>query len=202
LVRKNWRISAIPRSGFALIAWDGHQHFTRYGNNVRNDHDGKNNARGEKTYAIDRALKKRQETQGVLERGLNVLAHQRNDDKNAEQTIDDAGNGGQQIDEELQRIGNPCRGKFRKKDCSTDAEGDGNHECNAGSYERPIDKRQRAELPRDRVPDLGPPEAQSELLDGRHRLDRQDQADAADERNQHEPERAGPDSKRDVATRL
>src|SRR4029077_11986555 len=70
---------------FALIAGDGHQHFTRDGNNVRNDHDGENNARGEKTYAIDRALKERQETQGVLQRGLNVLAHQRNDDKNTEQ---------------------------------------------------------------------------------------------------------------------
>ena len=47
--------------------------------------------------------------------------------------------------------------------------------------ERAPDERQRAELARDRIPDLGPPEAEAELLNRQHRLPHQLEADRRDD---------------------
>ncbi len=53
---------------------------------------------------------------------LNVLAHQRNDDEDAEDPIDNTGDSGQKIDEEFERVGNSCGGELREKNGSADAQ--------------------------------------------------------------------------------
>ena len=65
-------------SGFALIARNREQHFTRDRNDVRNHHDGEDDASGEEADAVRGAREKRNEAEGVIQRRLNVFAHQRN----------------------------------------------------------------------------------------------------------------------------
>src|SRR6266581_3597983 len=43
--------------GFALVARDGEKHFTGDGNDIGDDHNGEDNARGQKADAVGRALK-------------------------------------------------------------------------------------------------------------------------------------------------
>jgi len=48
----------------------------------------------------------------MLERGLDVLAHQGNDDKDAQEAVNHAGNGGEKIDEEFEGVGEPRGGQL------------------------------------------------------------------------------------------
>src|SRR5712664_3780681 len=151
-------------SGFALVARDREEHFARDGNNVGNDHDGEDDAGGQKSDAVGRALKEREEAEGMLERGLNVLTHQRNNDEDTKEAIDDAGNGGEKINEKFERIGNPCRGELREKDGGTDAEGDGDDQRNGGRDEGAVNERQRTELAKDGIPDGGAEKIEAEFV--------------------------------------
>ena len=68
--------------------------------------------------------------------------------------------------------------------------------------ERAPDERQRTELARNRIPDLGAPEIEAEFLDRQHRLPRQLEADRTDNQDQDECEGTRPDPESQVARTL
>ncbi len=82
----------------------------------------------------------------LLRRGLNVFAHQRDDDEDAEQAVDHAGDGGEKIDEKLQRVGDAGGREFGEKNGGADAERDGDEQRDRGGDERAVDEGQRAEI--------------------------------------------------------
>ena len=121
-------------------------------------------AGGKQPDAITRALKKRKETERVLQHGLKVIAHQRNDDKHAKQSVDHAGHSGEKIDEELQGIGNSRGSQLSQENCRPDAKRYGNQERNRSGDERAVNEGQRSELTENGVPDGGAEKIEAELV--------------------------------------
>src|SRR5260370_19197009 len=152
--------------GFALVARDGEEHFTRDGNNVGDDHDGENNAGSQKTHAIGWPLEEREETEGALEGRLNELAHQWDDDEDAEDAVDNAGDGGQKINEKFGRGRNSCGSELGKKNGRADAEGNGDEQRNCCGDERDVNEGQSAELTEDGIPDGGTEKVEAKLVAG------------------------------------
>src|SRR5438552_10457396 len=149
---------------FALVTRDGEKHFTGDGNDIGDDHDGEDDARGQEADAVGGALKKREEAERVLESRLNVLTHQRNDDEDAEHAVDDAGDGGEKIDEKFERVRNSRRGQLSKKNGGADAEGHGDQQSYGGGDERAVNERQSAELFEDGIPDRGEEKIEAKLV--------------------------------------
>ena len=155
---------AESESGFALIARDGEKNFTRDRDDVRNHHDGEDDAGREEADAVGGAGEKREEAERVAERGLNVFAHHRDDDEDAEQAVDDAGDGGEKIDEELQRVGDARGSEFGEEDGGADAERDGDDQRDDGGDERAVDEGKRAEVAGVGIPNSGEEEIEAELV--------------------------------------
>ena len=62
------------------------------------------------------ALEEREKAEEVFSKeGLNYIAHDRDDNENAQETVDNAGDGGEQINKEFQGIGETRGGKFGQK---------------------------------------------------------------------------------------
>src|SRR6266446_4337376 len=102
----------------------------------------------------------------MFEGRLNVLAHQRNDDEDAEDPIDNTGDSGQKIDEEFERVGNSYRSEFGKKNGGADAQRHGNHQGYRRGDERSVNEGQGAELFEDGIPDGGAEEIKAEPVAG------------------------------------
>ncbi len=75
-----------------------------------------------------------------------MLAHQRDDDKDAKNAVNYAGNGGKQVDEEFQSVGNRSGASSARKIAAPMPSGTARNSATAAGDERPINKRQRAEL--------------------------------------------------------
>ena len=76
---------------------------------------GKHHACGQKADAVGRPLKQRKESERVLEKRLNLGAHQWHQDENTKQTVNDARYRRQQVDHERQDVRNPPGRQFGKK---------------------------------------------------------------------------------------
>ena len=113
------------------------------------------------------------------------LPDERNQHKDSTQSVDDGGDGRQQLGEIRERLAQHARRELGDED--GDAQGDrcGQEEGDDRGVERAPDERQRAELAGHRVPGRPFPERQAELLDGEQRLAGQLEADADDD-EQHE----------------
>ncbi len=98
-------------------------------------------------------MKERKETESVLQRRLNVLAHQGNDDENAKEAVNYAGDGGKQVDKEFERVRKSRGREFREKNGRADAEGDGDQQRYRRGDERAVNEGQRSEVIENRVPD-------------------------------------------------
>src|SRR5258708_3963394 len=98
----------------------------------------------------------------MFESWLNVLAHQGNDDEDTKNTVDHAGNGGEKIDKEFERVGNSCGGELSEKNGGANAEGDCDDQRNASGDDRSVNKWQSAELFEDGVPDGGTEKIEAE----------------------------------------
>src|SRR6185437_2724525 len=75
---------------FALIRWNGVQNFTRNGDDERGHHYGENDSGRQETDAVERSLKQRQKPEGGRQERSEIGVNQRNQDENAEQTVNDA----------------------------------------------------------------------------------------------------------------
>src|SRR5207302_10387077 len=95
---------------------------------------------------------------------LNIRAHQGHDDEDAEDTVDDAGNGGQKIDEEFESVRNPSGGQFRKKNGGADAYRYGHEQRHRGGDQRAVNEGQRAKLIENGVPYRGVEKIEAELV--------------------------------------
>src|SRR5712691_11180930 len=102
----------------------------------------------------------------MFEGRLNVLTHQGNDDEDAEHAVDDAGDGGEKIDEKFERVGNSRGGQLGKKNGGADAEGHGDQQRYRRGDERAVNEGQSAELLEDRVPDRSAEKIEAELVAG------------------------------------
>jgi len=103
----------------------------------------------------------------MLEPGLNVFAHQGNDDKDTKEAVNYAGDGGKQVDKELKRVRNSCGRQFREKNGRADAEGDGDQQRYHRGDERAVNEGQRTELIENRIPDGGAEKMKPNLCRGR-----------------------------------
>src|SRR5260370_29315183 len=103
----------------------------------------------------------------MFESWLNVLAHQGNDDEDTKNTVDHAGNGGEKIDKEFERVGNSCGGELSEKNGGANAEGNCDEQRNASGDDSSVNKGQSAELFEDRVPDGSTEKIEAELVAGR-----------------------------------
>src|SRR5260370_29279460 len=97
---------------------------------------------------------------------LNVLAHQGNDDENAEDAIDDAGNGSEKVNEKFESVGNSCGGELREKNGSADAQRHSDQQGYPCCDERSVNEGQGAEMFEDGVPDGGAEKIEAELVAG------------------------------------
>src|SRR5260370_24767289 len=97
---------------------------------------------------------------------LNVLAHQGNDDENAEDAIDDAGNGSEKVNEKFESVGNSCGGELREKNGSADAQRHSDQQGYPCCDERSVNEGQGAEMFEDGVPDGRAEKIEPELLAG------------------------------------
>src|SRR5262249_46576365 len=131
---------AESQGGFALVARNSEEHLARHRDDVRNHHNGEHDACGQVADAERRTLEQRQAAESALQTWLNGLAHQRDNDEDAEKAINDAGNGSQKIDEELQSVGDLWRREFREKNGRADTERDGNQEGDDGSEQSAINE--------------------------------------------------------------
>src|SRR6266704_5223662 len=86
---------------------------------------------------------------------LNVLAQQGNDDEDTKDTVDDAGDGSEKVNEKFESVGNSCWGEFREKNGGADAEGNGDEQRNGGGNESAVNEGKSAEMVEDGVPDGG-----------------------------------------------
>src|SRR2546421_4213650 len=102
----------------------------------------------------------------MFEGRLNVLTHQGNDDEDAQHSVDDAGDGGEKIDEKFERVGNSCGSEFGKKNGGSDAEGHGDQQRYRRRDERAVNEGQSAELLEDRIPDRGAEKIEAEPVAG------------------------------------
>src|SRR5437016_3777570 len=87
-------------------------------------------------------------------------------DEDAEDAVNDAGDGSEKINEEFERVGDSCRGQLGKKNGGADAQGHGDQQSYRGGDERPVNERQSAELFEDGIPDRGAKEIEAELVAG------------------------------------
>ena len=89
--------------GFALFARDGEENFARNGNNEGYDHDGENDSGGEKSDAVIRSAEEGADIRKVADRmdeqRTEGGAHQRHDDEDSEQAVNDTGDSSEQIDQ-------------------------------------------------------------------------------------------------------
>lgn len=152
------------QSGFTLIARNRKQHLAGNRNDVRNHHDGEDDARGEESHSVGGTFENRHETEGFVQSGIDNGTHERHDNKSAEQAVNDAGNSSEKIDEELQGIGDAWGSEFGKKDRGADAQGNGEEERNGGSDEGSVDEGEGAVLIGDGIPNFGGEEVQAELV--------------------------------------
>src|SRR6266700_3710518 len=97
---------------------------------------------------------------------LNVLAHQGNDDEDTKDTVDDAGDGSEKVDEEFKRVGNSCWGEFREKNGGADAQRHSDQQGYPRCDERSVNEGQGAEMFEDGVPDGGSEKIEPELVAG------------------------------------
>src|SRR5260370_11561640 len=102
----------------------------------------------------------------MFESRLNVLAHQGNDDEDAEETVNHAGNGGEKINKKFEGVGNSGGSELGQKNRGADAERDGDEKRDGGGDESAVNKRQGAELIEDGIPDGGAEEIESKLVAG------------------------------------
>src|SRR5207245_5790570 len=91
----------------------------------------------------------------MFESRLNVLAHQGNNDEDAEETVNHAGNGGEKINEKFEGVGNSRGSELGEKNRGADAERDGDEKRDRGGDERAIDEWEGAELIEDGIPNGG-----------------------------------------------
>ena len=94
-------------------------------------------------------------------------AHQRNDYEDAKQSVNDAGNGSEQVDQERNSVTDFSRRKLREKDRACESERDRKRECNHGRHKRPIDKRSCSEIVENRVPGCRPKKVPTEFGAGK-----------------------------------
>ena len=140
------------QSGFPLVVGNGEQNFARDGNDERHDHNGEHQARGKKADPVGRALKQRQESESVLERGLHLGAHQGHENEHSEQAIDNAGYRRQQVDQKSESVGKAPRRKFRQENGGTYSERHGHEQSHRRGNQGSVDEGQRAKLVEDRIP--------------------------------------------------
>jgi hypothetical protein len=103
----------------------------------------------------------------MFESRLNVLAHQGNDDEDAEEAVNHAGHGGQKINEKFEGIGNSGRSEFGEKNRGANAERDGDEQRDGGGDERAVDKWEGAELIEDGIPDGSAEKIKAKLVAGK-----------------------------------
>src|ERR1700745_2041644 len=103
----------------------------------------------------------------MFESRLNVLAHQGNDDEDAEEAVNHAGKGGEKINEEFERVGNSGGREFGEKDGGADAKRHSDDQRDGGGDERAVNEGERAELIEDGIPDGSAEEIEPKLVTGK-----------------------------------
>src|SRR5260370_16777927 len=102
----------------------------------------------------------------MFESRLNVVAHQGNDDEDAEETVNHAGNGGEKINKKFEGVGNSRGSELGQKNRGADAERDGDEKRDGGGDESAVNKKQGPELIEHGIPDPGAEEIESKLVAG------------------------------------
>ncbi len=86
--------------GFALAVGHSCHDVAGQGGDDGKDHDGEDDTRCKQTDAEVRATEEASPAQGLHEEGTNRVAHQRHEDKDCPEAIDDAGDSGEQLRKE------------------------------------------------------------------------------------------------------
>ena len=99
-------------------------------------------------------------------------AHGRHQHEDAPEAVDDRRNRGEQLGQKDERLPQPVRAELRDEDRDAERDRRRDRQRENRRIQRAPDERQRAELAGDRIPDLGAPEVEAELLNRQHRLPR------------------------------
>ena len=141
-----------------------------------------------------RAAKQRPQDPQVAEdprqRRLDVVAENRREHEQAPHAVDDRRNRRQQLDRGAERPLEDDRAHLGEEQRDAEAHRHADGERDRRGHQRAVDRRQRAEVHRHRIPGVGDEKAESELLECRDRSPRQraddpDQREQDDEREEH-----------------
>ena len=168
--KRNRRLDRLPArgaqrvSGFALRGGHGLQDLPCDRGGERDDHDGEDQPGREHAHAQGRSGEEGKPPRPRRRQHFQ-LSDDGNEDEDAPEAIDDRRNRGQQLGQKRERRAERARRELREKDRDPERDGRREEHRQEGRVQRAPDERQRAELPRDRVPGLPGPEPKAELRD-------------------------------------
>ena len=134
------------------------------------DHDGEHESGQEQAGALGEALEEQLDRRDLLHEGLDVAEEDGLQDVEAPEPDHDAGHGGDQVDADPERGGDPTGAHFGQERRRGQAHRDGDEHGDRRHDERAEDERSGAVLVGDRVPGGRPQEAQAEVAEGLARL--------------------------------
>ena len=106
-----------------------------------------------------------------LEKRHHHCAQHRNQDENSQESVDDAGNRRQQLNDKGQVVGNPQGGELGKEDGGAYAQRHGHQKRQSRRNHRAINERQSAEFLADRIPGLPQEKFEPKLVAGQSGID-------------------------------
>ncbi len=109
---------------------------------------------------------------------LDMGGHEGREHEQSPHAVDDAGDGGEQLDRDRDRAARPARRDVGQEQGDADADRNRDDQRDRRSDERPVDRNQRAEMAADRVPVGAGDEAPAERLEREPAAPRHRQRDA------------------------
>ncbi len=154
-----------------------------------NDHDGEDHAGGQHAEAGGRALEQPSDQPDAAEdagqQRLDVIGEEGREHEQSPHAVDDRRNRREQLDRGAERTLQRRRAHFGEEDRDAETDRNADQQRDGGRDERAVDRRERAELAGDGIPDVGDEKCRAELSQrGERRIRERD--DDAHEQCEHQ----------------
>src|ERR1051325_11073342 len=106
----------------------------------------------------------------MLQSRLDILAHDGNDNEYAENSVNNTGDGSEQVNKKLKRVRNFLRSQLGQKNRSANPERNGNQESHRCGHHRAINKGQGTKLFGNGIPNARGKKVWSKLMTGKTRI--------------------------------
>src|SRR4029453_7084790 len=177
--------------GLTFQIWNAAQNLARDRSDDWQNHNGDDDSAGQHAGSVDRPSEKWRPTKELFQQWKRIVSQPWDHDKDPPQSEDDVWNRLQHFNQGNQRLANREWRKLRQINRSRDAQWDGDEERNQGRDQRSVNKRERAELLRYRVPRRCREEMEPEFLNGEQRSTPELPAGQNDQQNHPQRHRQG-----------